>query len=210
MSNAKCPKCQFHAPQPITDKKDRFYCPKCKNVWVIGKEKESLEDSGSLEFNGIMPAKKLIEMVSKNAKLPAEAKAAFLAQFTGAMFEQWYEGFKSGLIADIIHQKDLHDNGKTRTEQGDADREHRTGNSETGNQDDENSIGGQPVGATPESFSRVKEQLAGVELTRPSNIQPTDAQYEGLAKLISTCIDNKINISKIDFDGVHANIQCKP
>ena len=110
-----CPKCKASNPQPVDDKNTRFYCPSCKHVWMKGKEQESLKNMGSIKFDGIMPAKQLVDMISKNTDIPLEAQSAFVAQFTGSLFEQWYEGFKAGLLADIVHERSKNGNGKTRS-----------------------------------------------------------------------------------------------
>lgn len=202
-----CPNCKHNQPQPISDDNQRYYCPSCKHVWMVGQEKESLENKGSMQFNGIMPAKQLVDMISKNANLPMEAQAAFVAQFTGSLFEQWYEGFKAGLLADIVHERSQHGNGETRSQQSSSDRIDPNGDRHSGEQHEQDSSAKPQAGGTSKSFDRVKERVGGVEIIRPAKLALTDNQYEKVAEAVQHF--NKESVSNVEFDGTHLKINLK-
>lgn len=204
----KCPKCQFENPQPLTDQKDRYYCPKCKHVWIIGKEDQSLKEKGSLDFKGVMPAKELVEMMSKNLKLTPEMKSALVAQFSGSLFEQWYEGFKTGLLADIVHKRDIYDHGKTRNESGDANRKHPERDRQDRKQDHQDSSRVEPTIEPRKEFNRVKEKVTGVDFIRPKQLTLTDEQYAEAAGIIARYQIGQVK--EVYFDGTHYTVKLKP
>jgi hypothetical protein len=202
-----CPSCKFAHPQPITEQGDRFYCPKCKHVWIKGEEEKSLKDKGSMQFNGIMPAKQLITMITKNTDLPDAAISAFVAQFTGSLFEQWFEGFKAGLLADVVHKRSEDGNGETRSQQSGSDRVNPDGNRHTGEQHEQDGSSEQKARGVAKSLDRIKERVGGVEIVRPAKLQPTDTQYEKIAQTVNA-IDKK-KVSNVEFDGIHLKINYK-
>lgn len=198
----RCPKCGFDNPTPITNTEKHFYCPKCNHAWENGKEKQSLDQKGDLNFSGVEQAKQIIDSFLKTVDMGAELKTAFAVHLTNVFYEQWFEGFKTGTLADIINKKEFsNDNDKIGTKPGATNREHRNGDRSSLGQDDKDSIGQLEAGRPRKSFDRVKERISGVEFIRPRNLTPTELQYQGIAELIVRT--SKDSISEIEFTGTH-------
>lgn len=198
-----CIKCGFSKVQPIDEKKSKMYCPKCNHAWAVGKE--GLDTQGSVDFQGVSQAKNLVDMMSANAKLPPAMKSAFVAQLSGAFFEQWFEGFKAGLLADIVHKGEMYDDGKTRAGSGSTDREHRDGDRDVSEQSREDSIPEQPPRKSPTSFNRIKEKVGGIDFIRPKELTPTEEQYCYIAQITS----GMNGVDYVFFDGTHYDIVLK-
>lgn len=199
----KCPSCGFSKAQPIDEKASKFFCPKCNHAWAKGEE--SKETQGSMDFQGVPQAKQLIDMVSQNLDMPAAMKSAFVAQLTGTFFEQWFEGFKAGLLADIVHKGEMYDNGKTRTGSESSDSEHRDGNRDAGNQHVQDGFSEQPPRKASSNFERVKERVAGIDFIRPKPLSVAEGQYEHIAEIVSKLKD----VDHVFFDGTHYDIVLK-
>lgn len=209
-----CPKCGFQHPQPITKDELKIYCPKCKHVWQKGKEAESLKESGSMEFNGVMQAKQMLAIISKDNSISHELKSAFLAQLTSAFFEQWFEGFKAGLIADIVHQKDTvdhqketQDDGKNRSQLTATNPEHPEGTKPTGvGQSKDRELDGIPKDRrTSDVPSRVKESVAGITLIRPNYLKISEEKYAEIASRLIRVPD----VYEAEFDGTYLTLKLK-
>ena len=176
-----CPKCNSEDHQTLSEDGDRRYCTSCKHVWSVGGKKKYEE---TVDFKGAADAQKLVKLISDNLDLSKEIRATLMAQFMNAVYESWYDGFKAGLIADIIHDKEL-THGKSRDKSGTPDRECGDGNRCLGEQDGKNGSAESGARKAEPSFNRIKEEVAGVRIVRPSSMEITEKEYETIAYNIS-------------------------
>lgn len=200
----KCPQCGEEKEdklQFITEDQTRVYCTSCKHVWVLGKEEESLKNKGTLHFTGVPQAKELLERLTKEYNIRAEIKIAVFAQFSAIIYDQWYEGFKAGLIADIIHKKDLYYDGKTRSQQTGTNDEHSSRNNSPRRTASvrKDSLGpSHQTGEPKERTRQIKTKVSGVEFTSPEHIKVENHIYDQAAQIIR---DIKFPIDRVDYDG---------
>jgi hypothetical protein len=199
-----CPKCGSKAITPVSADSIRMYCSSCKHTWHKGKEQENKE--GTLHFEGIPNAKFIMDLVLQNQTIDVANRAMIVAQITTTLYDQWFEGFKVGLLADIVHQKDL-EHGKDSIGPERTDREHRTGDLETSVGNDEDSEPGRASERTSGSIGRVKEFYDGVEITRPVNITLTEEQDISLATYIEGLPRSKI--LSASTDGISVKFELK-
>lgn len=204
-----CPKCNHPTPVPVTQDENKLYCPKCKHAW----DKKSGPKEGSLQFDGIPQAKQFIDLIMQNQEIAAPNKAALVAQLVAGFYDQWFEGFKAGLIADIIYQYDNkllskeNSNGKDSIGQQREDREHQSGNSIPGVRHDQDSISGNASSEPKGSTGRVRELITGVEVHRPANLTLSDSQYEWLGSSIQAWKDAGMKLTRVLYDGRTASFE---
>ena len=131
----KCPGCGSDKIQPINKDKTHFYCTECNAGFQEGAKKV---EHGHLEFAGVDASQRIFEMLTGDRKdMTPEMKAALETQMTGIIFEQWFEGFKAGQLANIAYVKGYYnDNGKTRSKSTSTTGQHEDGTSRSGEQAD--------------------------------------------------------------------------
>lgn len=180
-----CQKCNLQKATLLMEPKEgikRYYCTSCKHTWSEGDQKKKVEE---VSLGGVEEVDRLIASIGESLKLSTEIKATLVAQFTSVCLDKWYEGFKAGLMAQIVHEKEKeHDNGKNRNEHGSSNKEHRDGDRSAGKQNGEDRLGVSSTGVPSTSINRVKEKISGVELIRPSSLTLTESQYVEVAQII--------------------------
>ena len=207
----RCPKCENEKVQPVTQDAKVLYCTNCQHTWKKGKERESLNEKHEMGFNGVMPAAAIINNLRNSTDLSDEMAAALTAQITGTLFEQWYEGFKTGLLAQVVANKEKNnDDGKTRSESGARDRERRDGDSETGDKQHKNCGPIKSTGSTSEAFTYVKEKVGGFILERRADSELTGLEYESLAaNIVEWESKFGLEVEGVKYDGVRIQITAK-
>jgi hypothetical protein len=174
---------------PVTQDNNKLYCPKCKHAW----DKKNLPKEGSLTFDGIPQAKMFIDLIMKNDDIAPPNKAGLVAQLVGTFYDQWFEGFKAGLIADIVYKLDREkENGKDSTGQQRKDGEHRSGDQESSVSNDQDSSPRGSLSDASGRITRIKELVAGIEFVRPANIHLSDDFYSKVAEHLTRFPEGKV------------------
>ena len=173
---------------PLVDKGETksYYCSSCKGTWTEDKTQKKIKEE-SLSMGSVQEVGKLVELVSNTLQLSTEIKATFSAQFTSLCLDNWYEGFKAGLMAQIVGEKEKeksHEYGKNGHEFGTSDPERGDGDRYSGKQDGEDGLGVASVRTPSASASRVKEEITGVTFIRASTDTVSEDKYARIAELI--------------------------
>jgi len=207
----KCPKCKTPSSEPVTKNGNKWYCPKCNYAW----DKQSPDKKGTLKFDGVVQAEVLVNAFTKGQNVSPEIKTAMLAQITGGYLDQWFEGFKCGTLATLIHKRENDDNGKTRSEPRSSAGKHREGTQadskeELGRKD---SVGQQPGEGAVKGVRRIKERIADINVVRPQTITPTENQYARIAEVLHEVQSGQAATESVvkyaEFDGVHLTLKVK-
>jgi hypothetical protein len=181
-----------------------LYCPSCNHSWEKGKEEVSLQGGdGTLEFSGVSTAKRVFDVLTGGRDdMTPELRSALETQLTGIIFEQWFEGFKAGQLANIVYVKEYYnDNGKTRSKSTGTtgvNEDGTGGNSEpiSKGKDSSNEYKGGGAGS---SNQRVRENVGGVSLEYPQHIRVPENIYAEVAELVDRIgLDL---ITKVDYNG---------
>lgn len=181
-----CPKCNNSTAVPIDQSAKFMYCPSCNHSWAVGKEQESLQgESGSFEFSGIPTAKRVFDVLTGGrADMTPEMRSALETQMVAIIFEQWFEGFKAGQLANIVYVRGYYD-GKTRSESTSSTGESTNGTSEVDAKASvgENGIGGNENSRTTERYQTVRERVGGVDFLYPKHIKVPENVLQHAAEL---------------------------
>ena len=182
-----CPKCQSTNAVPIDQSAKFMYCPSCNHSWAVGKEQESLNgESGSFEFSGIPTAKRVFDVLTGGrVDMTPEMRSALETQMVAIIFEQWFEGFKAGQLANIVYVRDYYGNGKARSESASSNGEHQTGTSSSGEQtsNGEDGSSGNQNQRTQERYQTVRERVGGVDFVYPKHIMVPENVLQHAAEL---------------------------
>lgn len=179
----KCPKCDNQNTQKINNKGSAFHCIECNHSWRVGKENS--EPKGDLSFNGVPEAKKMFEILTKDQDLSPELRAAIEVQITAMLFDQWFEGMKTGKMASILYAKEYYgkerngSNGAANSRKGRTDGAQRPGQDRRirRSQDTANPTAGD-INPT------VTERINGGTLKYPRGIRVPDNMFTEIAKMI--------------------------
>ena len=196
----QCTQCGSPRTTHVSPDKQRWYCTECKHTWAIKLENKE----GTLSFDGV-PAVKNLMLVLDKAGLDPVTKLTFATQLTATLYDQWFEGFKGGLLADFVHKKDIANDGENSARTTGNEGEHSGGNQAPGSFTDQDGITRSQAGNASGGARRVRERIAGVEVIRPSNITLKEEHIEKIAQMVSQ--DSFFTIKDIETDGVSLKVQ---
>ena len=194
-----CPKCNATEIVAMSDDGKHLYCPKCNHAWKKGNENA---ETGTLDFQGVATAKKVFDVLTGGRDdMSPELRTALETQMTGIIFEQWFEGFKAGQMANIVYVRDYYGNGKARSKSNSTTGQHEEGTSGTGEQvsNGENRSSGEPNSGSSASNQRVRENVGGVNLEYFQHIKVPENIYAEVAEIVEALGNN--NILRINYDG---------
>jgi len=203
-----CPGCKSEDLQPINKEETHFYCTNCNNGFQKGAKEIA---DGSLNFEGVVTAQKIFDVLTgERDDMSPELKSALETQMTGLIFEQWFEGFKAGQLANIAYTRNYYDNGKTRSKSDSTTDKHGNGaehtTSKASHREDSSSRDSDPKSNS--SDSRVKELVAGVKFTYPKHIKVPENIYTQLALLVDDLLHHTEHkeIKQVDYDGRYLSV----
>ncbi len=179
----KCPKCANINTQKVDHKGTAFHCIKCNYSWRIGKE--STEPKGTLAFNGVPEAEQVFNILTKDQNFSPEFRAAMEAQITAILFNQWFEGMKTGKIASILYAKEHYGKNRDDSTRTDSPRSGRDSGAQRPGQD--RRVRREQDTANPragEINPTITERVNGGTLTYPRGINVPDNMFESIAKMI--------------------------
>jgi len=181
----KCPKCNSEKIVPINQDEQYLYCPSCNHSWKEGKEKQSLEEKGTLDFKGVPAAKEIFEFLTgENSNMTPEMRSALETQLVGVIFEQWFQGFKAGQLANIVHVRSYYD-GETRNEPNSTVRQHEKGTNNSRKETDirEDSFSRKPNINASGGNQTIRERIAGITFEYPRHIKVPENIYTQAAEV---------------------------
>jgi hypothetical protein len=163
-----CPKCKSEKTQIISNTSTKFYCVNCNHSWDT---QNKIEPKGTLDFSGVISAKRIFEVLTKGQEFTPEFRAALETQITAIIFDQWFSGFKAGQMASILYSKEFY--GKNRDE---------TNSTVSGSEGRDDSTSGENIrveGKTGHAVSRTR--IGPVELISHLGVEVP----ESIEKMIS-------------------------
>lgn len=210
----KCPKCKNVELVSLYKNNISNYCPSCQNVYMNEetiKESSKKESVTPMRYDGVEDAMKFIEKYL-DKEYSIDNKTMILASLNSLLIAQWHEGFKTGILANLVKIKE-NMNGKVcsckrgtegRDQRGDCEDKRR--GLQNGFQEDSG-----PKGFRGEALL-VRERVNGIEFER-GNVELTDKSYENLAllsKQIEDYLEHNLNnpskIKKISLKDNHIQI----
>ena len=194
-----CPECNSTKLQPINKEGTHLYCTDCNSAFKEGAQKV---EQGSLGFNGVVTAQKVFEILTGGRDdMTPEMRSALETQMTGIIFEQWFEGFKAGQLANILYVKEYYnDNGKTRSKSTSTTGQHEGRTETTGGKssDSENSSGRESNSQPQSGNQRIRELVGGVQLEYPQHIKVPENVYAEVAELVDSL---SVKPERVKYDG---------
>ena len=182
----KCTRCNKNNTSKIDQDGRYIYCLDCNFTFKTA----VVVKTGTVEF----PTSKFLDDVKKMELASPQERAILEAGLTGEFMEQWFEGFKAGQMASIVHARKYYD-GKNRDDNKGSDSSaggetggHRAPNGTSG-QHGEASVDGNETTGNSEAVRRVTEDINGLKVTYTGTLsEPLIQAIAEMAELIATQI----------------------
>lgn len=177
-----CPKCRSQKTQHIDHGKNAFLCIECNYSWKP--ENGAKEPKGNLSFNGIPEAKQIFEALTKGQDFTPEFRAALETQITAILFDQWFNGMKTGQMASILYAKEHYGKNRDDSTGTDSSCGGRTSGTQRPGQD--RRVRREQDTANPgakEISQTVTERVNGGVLKYPRGLRIPDNMFTEIAKM---------------------------
>jgi len=186
----KCIKCGSTNTSPIDKDGKYVYCLGCNHSFKLG----VVSATSDMKFSGVPASEGILDKLT----LQPQDRAMLQTHIAGEFMTQWFDGFKAGQMASIVHARKYYD-GKNRDDSAGSD---TSSSRETGGdrvpdgssrQHGEAGIDGSKATGNPKATGRITETVNGVRVV--SNESLSESFMAAIAELTSTFPVTEITIT---------------